>query len=98
MEVVEEKLLQWETILDQAKYLGTEFRYKEKDYGLHWRTAFKEELEYKVERLIHTQKVKSDSFVKDQRFDFYFNIIVNLVERDYLNLKQFLNDSDMRGL
>ena len=35
----------WAKVLDNARYLGVEHRYKEKEYGLLWRTDYKHALE-----------------------------------------------------
>ena len=34
-------LLKWDKVMDNAKYLGDEHRYKEKEYGIKWRSAYK---------------------------------------------------------
>ena len=31
----------WARVIDNARYLGVEYRHKEKEYGIKWRTAFK---------------------------------------------------------
>ena len=74
---------------DKARYLGTEFRYKEKDYGIYWRAAYKEELQAKVEELLknHENPLNKDQI--DFRFDFYFNIIFGIVNKDYQDVKTF---------
>ena len=43
-------LLKWQKLLDNAKYLSSEHRHKEKEYGISWRTAFKTILRSEFER------------------------------------------------
>ncbi len=38
------KFEQWAHIFDNARYLGVEYRYKEREYGIKWRSAFRDEL------------------------------------------------------
>ena len=38
---ITEIVLKWDKLVDNAKYLGTEYRYKEKEYGFLWRAAYK---------------------------------------------------------
>ena len=35
----------WATVVDNVRYLNVEYRHKEKEYGIKWRTAFKAELD-----------------------------------------------------
>ena len=41
----------WARVLDNARYLGEEHRYKEREYGLKWRAAYKTELKNMAEEL-----------------------------------------------
>lgn len=77
--------------MDKARYLGTEYRYKEKDYGIYWRSAYKEELQAKVQELLkdHENPLAADQV--DKRFDFYFDIIYKLVAKDYKDVKTFFD-------
>ena len=34
----------WNSLMDNAKYLGVEHRHKIKEYGIKWRSAFKIEM------------------------------------------------------
>ena len=36
-----ELLIKWDKVWDNAKYLGTEHKFKEKEYGIKWRSAYK---------------------------------------------------------
>ena len=40
----------WAKIVDNSRYLSVEYRYKEKEYGIKWRTSFelRFEDEYKL--------------------------------------------------
>ena len=38
-------------MLDSVKYAGFEHRFKEKEYGIPWRSAYKKELEKEFEKL-----------------------------------------------
>ena len=49
---VEQKLEQWSHIYDNARYLSVEYRHKEREYGIKWRSVFKDELQLKTDFLI----------------------------------------------
>ena len=38
---IAEMVLKWDKLMDNAKYLFTEYMYKEKEYGFLWRAAYK---------------------------------------------------------
>lgn len=55
------KYQQWAHVYDNARYLGVEFRYKEREYGIKWRKAFIEELELKANYLTEKYEYKPET-------------------------------------
>ena len=45
-------LLKWDKVQDNAKYLDSEHRYKEKEYGIKWRTAYEQVLQKHFSKLV----------------------------------------------
>ena len=49
---VNELLIKWDKVMDNAKYLGYEHRYKEKEYGIKWRSAYKRVMNAECDKLM----------------------------------------------
>ena len=47
-----ETLLKWAKVVDNCKYLGVEYRHKEKEYGIAWRAEYKIEVNHEKNRLV----------------------------------------------
>ena len=47
-----ELLIKWDKVMDNAKYLGDEHRYKEKEYGIKWRSAYKVIMQAEYDKLV----------------------------------------------
>ena len=50
--VINSLMLKWDKLRDNAVYLSTEHRYKEKEYGISWRTAYKTFVETEFKKLV----------------------------------------------
>ena len=42
----------WAVLIDNARYLNTEFQYKEKEYGIAWRANYKDVLADQCDYLV----------------------------------------------
>lgn len=92
------QLEKWDSLIDNARYLGVEHRHKEKEYGIKWRTAYKEELNRVLGLL--TKKYGNplqnaeDEFAEvthQQEIDGPLEIIRAIVEKDYKDVVTFRN-------
>ena len=86
---IENMIYLWDKVLDNAKYLGVEHRYKEKEYGIKWRTAFKEVLEKETVKLVkkYGNPLKSDQNSNSDPEP--LEVIFAIVEKDYKDMETF---------
>ena len=75
-------------MVDNARYLAVEHRYKEKEYGIKWRSAFKLELEREATKIIEKYGNPLDGQAES---DNHFEVIRALVEKDFKDIQSFLN-------
>lgn len=74
----------WAKIVDKSRYLGEEFRVKEKEYGVIWRSSFNNELKEKMIEVV-------EKYGNPLEGSKYWNgcdkldIIYFLIEKDYRN-------------
>ena len=76
----------WASIIDNARYLDTEYIQKEKEYGINWRAAYKVILHQQVEKLV----AKFDNPLSGQEAE-PFKIIFAIVEKDFKDAQTFIN-------
>ena len=77
----------WAKVADNARYLSAEHKYKEKEYGIKWRSAYKLELEKEYDKLVTkfgNPLEASDTWHGDQ-----FQVIAALVEKDFKDVQTF---------
>ena len=86
-------------MIDNARYLGVEHRHKEKEYGIKWRTAFKEELKKVYNVLVAkygnplappSEFDTIGSAAEDKNVD-HLEVILAIVEKDYKDTVTFKN-------
>ena len=79
------KFEKWAHLYDNARYLGVEYRQKEKEYGIKWREAFREELKIKMDFLVGKYGKAED--VKERHgqimTDYYLDVIFSLVSHSF---------------
>jgi len=63
--------------------LAAEYQQKEREYGIAWRSAFKEDLNKRAEELV--QKFTGASF--DPKKDDALKILIELVSKDFMNAR-----------
>ena len=78
----------WAKVVDAARYLAVEHRYKEKEYGIKWRSAFKIELEKEANKIVEKYGNPLDG---QPESDNHFAVIEALVEKDFKDIQSFLS-------
>ena len=77
----------WATVVDNVRYLEVEHRHKEKEYGIKWRTAFKEELDKSYEELVG--KYGNPLEQKKSWDGNQIEVIKAIVEKDFKDIQTF---------
>ena len=77
----------WATVVDNVRYLEVEHRHKEKEYGIKWRTAFKQELDKSYEEL--TAKYGNPLEQKKSWDGSQIEVIKAIVEKDFRDIQTF---------
>jgi hypothetical protein len=83
-------MLKWDKLMDNACYLGNEHKYKEKEYGIAWRSAYKIIMGQEYEKLIVTfgnPLERRDSSVQADQME----VIRAVVEKDWRHVQAFHN-------
>lgn len=78
-------LERWAKVTDNARYMIFEHRFKEKEYGIKWRTVYKQELVAESDML----RSKYGEHLQDFEFDDRNNLIAALVEKDWKDVRTF---------
>ena len=86
---IEEMIHLWDKVLDNSKYLGVEHRYKEKEYGIKWRAAFKEILEKETVKLVKKYGNPLKSEQNGGNDPEPLEVIFAIVEKDYRDMETF---------
>ena len=79
----------WEKMVDNAAYLGVEYRHKEKEYGIQWRAQCKIEIQSEREKL----EAKFGNPLRlpgkeDEDFD-PFEVIESILDKHWIDVKTF---------
>ena len=77
----------WCTVVDNARSLNVEYRHKEKEYGIKWRTAFKVELEKSYNEM--TGKYGNPLENKKSWDGDQIEVIKAIVEKDFADIQTF---------
>ena len=77
-------MARWFNLRDCAQYLSAEHQQKEREYGITWRSAFKQQLNKKTNEL--SVKLTGSGIAEDQD---PFDVLYQLVVKDYDDVRQF---------
>ena len=77
----------WCHVIDNARSLNVEYRHKEKEYGIKWRTAFKVELEKSYNEM--TAKYGNPLENKKSWDGDQIEVIKAIVEKDFADIQTF---------
>ena len=78
----------WDKCLDNAKYLGVEYRHKEKEYGIKWRAAYKRVLRKETDKLVKKQGNPFKNADGEEEPE-AFEIIMAIVGKDHQDMETF---------
>ena len=78
-------LERWAKIIDHSRYVVYEHRFKEKEYGIKWRTAYKKELVRESNAL----REKFGAHLQDQSFSDMNEQIHLIVKKDWQDVYTF---------
>ena len=80
----------WSKVVDNFRYIDFEYRHKEKEFGVSWRTEFKLELDAEYNKFMERFEnplAKDGKPFKGDKFD----VMGSLVEKDYTDAIKFYN-------
>ena len=89
----------WAKAIDNARYLGEEHRFKEKEYGLLWRRDYKKKLQEHTADLIEkfgdpcpARNIRPEDFKAES---FNSEIIYFMIEKDYHDVMTFSSNKQL---
>ena len=91
---IDELMLKWNKLMDNAKNLGSEHRYKEKEYGIKWRCAYEMIMQDEYEQLVmkfgNPLEDRENAVQPDQ-----LEVISALVTKDWKDVQVFYNENQI---
>lgn len=82
---LEHILERWAKVVDNARYLIFEHRFKEKEYGIKWRLSYEKTLETEAKMI----RERFGGWLGDKEYSDYHIQIADIVEKDWLDVFQY---------
>ena len=79
----------WARVIDNVRYIGCEHRFKEKEYGIKWRTIYYNELNNESKQL----RSKYGGHLENREIENKNEEIICLVRKDWQDIKVFAKGS-----